>query len=315
MQERALSPSRASSTKTRIETQDQAGCQAALLAIKSKFHENKDWNFRLQIDWWLYDWHQEQVPRKQGLKLTPDRWNPNMVHSSRASSTKTRIETHEKTRVDPPGSQHQEQVPRKQGLKLEIRVYVVGGILASRASSTKTRIETHNLCSSTSRLVIIKSKFHENKDWNRYFLQLDYRSLFIKSKFHENKDWNKEIAQEEMAVRWHQEQVPRKQGLKPVLWAGIYPGLETSRASSTKTRIETTCSSPPSRSLTHQEQVPRKQGLKPALFELGVSGFGTSRASSTKTRIETSPTPGLSGLSMFIKSKFHENKDWNKILI
>ncbi len=36
----------------------------------------------------------------------------------------------------------------------------------------------------------IKSKFHENKDWNLQTGIVSAGHQFIKSKFHENKDWN-----------------------------------------------------------------------------------------------------------------------------
>ncbi len=132
--------------------------------IKSKFHENKDWNSVLLDVHGSGDHHQEQVPRKQGLKLSTGLW---LLASWR----------------------HQEQVPRKQGLKLisRCRTYHIMGI---------------------------KSKFHENKDWNQIRLM----------------SW----------LSWER----------------------TSRASSTKTRIETISSPDFLQELEHQEQVPRKQGLK-----------------------------------------------------
>jgi len=108
----------------------------------------------------------------------------------------------------------------------------------------------------------------------------------------------------------HQEQVPRKQGLKHKLIGMEGEAAKASRASSTKTRIET------------------ESGTKMS------ESFGTSRASSTKTRIETKPigeetndflrhqeqVPRKQGLklaeacslslpALAIKSKFHENKD------
>ena len=85
----------------------------------------------------------------------------------------------------------------------------------------------------------IKSKFHENKDWNQTLQELTKHASDIKSKFHENKDWNCIY--------------PRYSGL-------LGPA---SRASSTKTRIETwRCAIAVWRPRKHQEQVPRKQGLK-----------------------------------------------------
>jgi len=87
-----IGTSRASSTKTRIET----------IHVESHLRNLLD--------------HQEQVPRKQGLKLPPPLILP---------------------AIDP---SHQEQVPRKQGLKL------------------------HRLANSIAISSDIKSKFHENKD-------------------------------------------------------------------------------------------------------------------------------------------------------
>jgi len=84
--------------------------------------------------------HQEQVPRKQGLKPEPGDLVRLVVEPSRASSTKTRIETVPIEELGPCTARHQEQVPRKQGLKRSPDE-VVGA-----ASSD------------------IKSKFHENKD-------------------------------------------------------------------------------------------------------------------------------------------------------
>ncbi len=111
--------------------------------IKSKFHENKDWNFRIESNSLGHAKHQEQVPRKQGLKQSLNA-------------------THSETPI------HQEQVPRKQGLKL----------------LKSPELEKYR--------PLIKSKFHENKDWNGAIGHLSIPNWFIKSKFHENKDWNKE---------------------------------------------------------------------------------------------------------------------------
>jgi len=109
--------SRASSTKTRIETEEWRANPGNGCTIESKFHENKDWNLsrkdlvenkrvrsrasstktRIETLFMLvnpiYDcWDREQVPRKQGLKRSP----------SRALLIKP---------------SDREQVPRKQGLK------------------------------------------------------------------------------------------------------------------------------------------------------------------------------------------------------
>ena len=138
--------------------------------------------------------HQEQVPRKQGLKPTRHVLPHFHLWTSRASSTKTRIETRVSTRASHP---------------------YPGWTHSSRASSTKTRIET---------------QLGGSSDWS----------------------W-----------ATHQEQVPRKQGLKHLL--GRDHNLARSR---------------------HQEQVPRKQGLKHFYVEVSARLLG-----------------------IIIKSKFHENKD------
>ena len=93
--------SRASSTKTRIETMKIGDFSVEMFPIKSKFHENKDWNVRC---------------KSQCRKLSS---------TSRASSTKTRIETSILRFSRSPSSIHQEQVPRKQGLK---PIWCVNGV-------------------------------------------------------------------------------------------------------------------------------------------------------------------------------------------
>ena len=158
--------------------------------------------------------HQEQVPRKQGLKLLNAILLAFVFGSSRASSTKTRIETFVEQSHNEQGQRikskfhenkdwnlklmcetfrslpHQEQVPRKQGLKPARFRNIGRHAWTSRASSTKTRIET-GLWNYTARtLLFIKSKFHENKDWNYMRKLRHHHRLPIKSKFHENKDWN-----------------------------------------------------------------------------------------------------------------------------
>ena len=248
-----------------IETGVTAWPSACVNDIKSKFHENKDWNLGRVWLWEHPGRHQEQVPRKQGLKLVQ-------------CTTADRV------------IGHQEQVPRKQGLKQQ-----------GKAPTAQE-------------IADIKSKFHENKDWNRSWPNL---------------------------ISWspsHQEQVPRKQGLKQHIWIFVCRNGLSSRASSTKTRIETTTGlvtkygvkyhqeqvprkqglKPDfhipggSKIACHQEQVPRKQGLKHAKQEAYIKSHpGASRASSTKTRIETYKDSSWFRLRLDIKSKFHENKDWN----
>ena len=209
--------------------------------------------------------------------------------SSRASSTKTRIETAVVTSWDNDVHTHQEQVPRKQGLKLDGSHEYEDVKYASRASSTKTRIETVWWSWSIWPKRHIKSKFHENKDWNYLSWSCMRRCTYssrasstktrietqdvwyqygvrrnIKSKFHENKDWNMATRYIHLHHNRHQEQVPRKQGLKH-MWI-----LD----------MVLICGH-------HQEQVPRKQGLKLRSGILHPLLIWASRASSTKTRIET----------------------------
>jgi len=183
--------------------------------------------------------HQEQVPRKQGLKLIVygishvsindikskfhenKDWNQNIIAyrlrkwSSRASSTKTRIETPSNLIQRTPTRQHQEQVPRKQGLKLIPAVAIV-------------------------EQVAIKSKFHENKDWN----PLTLARPGPKRTRHQEQVPRKQGLKQKLWMWWpdrpgHQEQVPRKQGLKLSFGQTSWNTLIPSRASSTKTRIET----------------------------------------------------------------------------
>ncbi len=161
-------PSRASSKKTRIETQLPAQVKLGFTDFEGKFQENKDWNtstkrgmscsasfegkFQENKDWNLLSIHRYrgreglrgQVPRKQGLKPDLKFKNDIDMSPSRASSKKTRIETW----VFMGGHTLQlvlrGQVPRKQGLKpIEWGCREVEH-LPSRASSKKTRIETYN---------------------------------------------------------------------------------------------------------------------------------------------------------------------------
>ena len=258
--------------------------------IKSKFHENKDWNRTSKWPGPSMLWHQEQVPRKQGLKPTifsiPRKWS--LVHQEQVprkqglklpllhqfyhspehqeqvprkqglkqidrSALKRCYVSHQEQVPRKQGLKpnrkhhhrkwlaHQEQVPRKQGLKPPMPSFTAIALSwASRASSTKTRIETWS-----------------NPD--HWYMQTN-----IKSKFHENKDWNLDDALTLYEICTHQEQVPRKQGLKLL---ENKPGL---------------C-----QAIYHQEQVPRKQGLKHRSVTICDLKDGPSRASSTKTRIET----------------------------
>ena len=161
-----------------------------------------------------------------------------LVITSRASSTKTRIETYSLWHKSCFHQWHQEQVPRKQGLKPK----------------------HHRLQASQ---MVIKSKFHENKDWNAiqsypaHSHQTTSRASSTKTRIETNP------SSSDRRTGRHQEQVPRKQGLKLSKVLKIFFFILTSRASSTKTRIETDL-----RSYLPQDYL-------------------ASRASSTKTRIET----------------------------
>ena len=133
------SPSRASSTKTRIET-FRSESNTSLRSRPSRASSTKT---RIETKG-------PTAPEYRG-------------QTSRASSTKTRIETikYNSRRCS---CKHQEQVPRKQGLKLFAPQRIDLGHLASRASSTKTRIETVGFRALLHADLPIKSKFHENKD-------------------------------------------------------------------------------------------------------------------------------------------------------
>ena len=83
-------------------------------------------------------------------------------------------------------------------------------------------------------------------------------------------------------------QVPQKQGLKHHTDALMSLIIISPRASSTKTRIETTTGCMSRRlSLRVRGQVPQKQGLKLHHLVLLQVDRPSPRASSTKTRIET----------------------------
>ena len=108
----------------------------------------------------------------------------------------------------------------------------------------------------------------------------------------------------------HQEQVPRKQGLKPRGVQGIGLKPEASRASSTKTRIETALyTHPPSQNDFASRASSTKTRIETWLLHTTSRQHGPSRASSTKTRIETLTGSMPIYAIANIKSKFHENKD------
>ena len=193
--------------------------------------------------------HQEQVPRKHGLKPTRHVLPHFHLWTSRASSTKTRIETRVSTRASHP---------------------YPGWTHSSRASSTKTRIETQLGGSSDWSWATHQEQVPRKQGLKHFYVEVSARLLgiIIKSKFHENKDWNFIIT--------------------PTLFIPPY----------------------------HQEQVPRKQGLKHNHNYVHTKYYNPSRASSTKTRIETAIKEWARlGGKLCIKSKFHENKDWNRLLL
>ena len=206
--------------------------------------------------------HQEQVPRKQGLKPGVSKMFTVADLASRASSTKTRIET-------------------------SICQIEEATITTSRASSTKTSIETCQTFPFWIIWSVIKSKFHENKDWNLSFWDVFFspnssRASSTKTRIETC------LSETSSSVQTHQEQVPRKQGLKRRIIAGSRLFQKASRASSTKTRIETSdlrvflpSISQPSRASSTKTRIETTQRTPSILLEW------TSRASSTKTRIET----------------------------
>ena len=235
--------SRASSTKTRIETdwpydhsrphfahQEQVPRKQGLKLlimnsgdeldgnIKSKFHENKDWNLQREICPGQATQPSSRASSTKTRIETPLEDHPYYKsQTSRASSTKTRIETQIGNPFLLQILQHQEQVPRKQGLKHSVlRSNLEAHIRHQEQVPRKQGLKRIVVRSIDALQLDIKSKFHENKDWNSWYIHgARPLPLFIKSKFHENKDWNTRY----MAISCH----PQK----------------ASRASSTKTRIET----------------------------------------------------------------------------
>ena len=270
------------------------------MSIKSKFHENKDWNG----DDWIqarnkYE-HQEQVPRKQGLKhifITGfDGMSNHQEQVPRKQGLKQLF-----LLVLFSVILHQEQVPRKQGLKHLVFDFLNGWYVhikskfhenkdwnkdvqktnqhpwfASRASSTKTRIETRTLERFHPDLVYIKSKFHENKDWNETYISFFNHLKNIKSKFHENKDWNASTGSTASFSLIIKSKFHENKDWNCKLWSHwVWVWRSSSRASSTKTRIETSFAS--GRCCDwgkHQEQVPRKQGLK-LVFTISITPSGS----------------------------------------
>ena len=84
------------------------------------------------------------------------------------------------------------------------------------------------------------------------------------------------------------EEDPIKQGLKPLIKAGITPILSSCRGRSNKTRIETIKTSFDIwRLVGVVEEDPIKQGLKPLVIVRNALYAGSCRGRSNKTRIET----------------------------
>ena len=110
-------------------------------------------------------------------------------------------------------------------------------------------------------------------------------------------------------------QVPRKQGLKPVLCAARTTWAPRPRASSKKTRIETCVLVRPGDSSVVRGQVPRKQGLKQQPHDGEAVGGGRPRASSKKTRIETPPEAVVRSSRMPVRGQVPRKQGLKHLLI
>jgi len=108
--------------------------------------------------------HQEQVPRKQGLKHIFKQLGVCHEPSSRASSTKTRIETGQREPVHHWHRYHQEQVPRKQGLKHVVEHRGWRPNCHQEQVPRKQGLKPPEVPFFHQEDLPIKSKFHENKD-------------------------------------------------------------------------------------------------------------------------------------------------------
>ena len=82
-----------------------------------------------------------------------------------------------------------------------------------------------------------------------------------------------------------------------------------SRASSTKTRIETGDNMKRTIDINASRASSTKTRIETRVVSLDIETTGSSRASSTKTRIETQVATDQQLPDQAIKSKFHENKD------
>ncbi len=135
--------------------------------------------------------------------------------------------------------------------------------------------------------------------------------LIIKNKFHENKDWNMALLSISIFNIRHQEQVPRKQGLKPLCQNIINCARYPSRTSSTKTRIETQSFGGPSipypyiKNKFHEN---KDWNINPGFREITQTAIKNKFHENKDWNIWTS---GWTQTRLSIKNKFHENKDWN----
>ena len=135
---------------------------------------------------------------------------------------------------------------------------------SSRASSTKTRIETHNTADPHIITGHIKSKFHENKDWNRWTGRRAAWACTSRASSTKTRIETSLPAHRRPPQTSHQEQVPRKQGLKPVallvfrIWTSKHQEQVPRKQGLKHLRFIQECKT----LHIHQEQVPRKQGLK-----------------------------------------------------
>ncbi len=152
--------SRATSTKTRIETFHNIRISSDCLPVQEQ-HPLKQ-GLKLSICFLSYPSSnvQEQHPLKQGLKHSCCWYSRNISSGSRATSTKTRIETYQNLCMKNLKQTVQEQHPLKQGLKQKMREMLDKLVTGSRATSTKTRIETMLILLLIIGLMKFKSNIH-----------------------------------------------------------------------------------------------------------------------------------------------------------
>ena len=142
-EDQTRSRSRASSTKTRIETGSTLHPHTHLPVIESKFHENKDWN--------VYFFFGEI----SSVILIESKFHENKDWNLRSRG------------LLGPSRPDREQVPRKQGLKHKQVMAISGHLLEDREQVPRKQglKQWYGYSYSTS-ISSIESKFHENKDWN-----------------------------------------------------------------------------------------------------------------------------------------------------